>query len=81
LNTYSTGKLYENLDFEYVGETMGNYFWCKQLKRYHRFNFRKDKLVKDGYDPNLTEGEIMYERGYFRVFDSGSKKYIYKKKS
>jgi hypothetical protein len=79
LNTYSTGKLYENLDFEYIGETTGNYFWCKQLKRYHRFNFRKDKLVKDGYDPNLTEGEIMYERGYFRVFDSGSKKYIYKK--
>jgi len=78
LNSYSTGKLYENLNFQCIGETKINYFWCKQSKRYHRFNFRKDKLIKFGYDPNLTEREIMYQRGYFRIFDSGSKKWVIK---
>jgi len=76
LNDHSTGNLYKNLGFHTKSETVPNYFWCKSGIRYHRFNFRKDKLVKIGCDINKTEVEIMYELGYFRVFDSGSKKWI-----
>jgi hypothetical protein len=78
LNSYSSGDLYKKLGFDLISETKSNYFWVKNTIRYHRFNFRKDKLVKEGYDSSLTEVEIMHNRGYFRVFDSGSKKWIKK---
>jgi hypothetical protein len=47
--------------------------------RFNRFNFRKDKLVKEGYDRNKTEWQIMEERGYFRIWDLGNLKWEYKK--
>jgi hypothetical protein len=77
LNSYSSGDLYKKLKFKFKGETGVNYFWCKNGIRYHRFNFRKDKLVKIGYDKNKTEVEIMSDLSYYRVFDCGSKKWIY----
>jgi hypothetical protein len=43
--------------------------------RKHRFGFRKDVLVKEGYDKNMTEHEIMLSRKIYRIFDSGSLKY------
>lgn len=75
LNTYSDGDIYRKMQFELISIGCPNYFWCKNNIRYHRFNFRKDKLVKDGYDVNKTEVDIMYDRKYFRVFDAGSSKY------
>lgn len=80
LNSYSSGDLYKKLGFYFSAETGVNYFWCKNGIKYHRFNFRKDKLVREGYDINKTEVEIMNERYYYRVFDCGSKKWIYIKK-
>jgi hypothetical protein len=79
LNNHSNGGLYEKIGFSLLGETDVNYYWCKNGVKYHRYNFRKDKLVKMGYDKNKTEVEIMNENGYFRLFDCGSKKWIFKK--
>jgi hypothetical protein len=31
----------------------------------------------EGYDINKTEIKIMNDRGYYRIFDCGSKKWIY----
>jgi hypothetical protein len=76
-NSRSNGNLYKILGFENINETI-NYYWTKNDIRYHRFNFRKDKLVKKGYDPNKTEIQIMSDLGYIRIFDSGTKKWIYK---
>ena len=75
---YSNGNLYKTLGFERVHDTKPNYQYFKnnELARYHRFNFRKDKLIKDGYDRNKTEHEIMIERGYYRIYDCGNIKYI-----
>jgi endogenous inhibitor of DNA gyrase (YacG/DUF329 family) len=75
LNSYSDGNLYEKIGFNFISETGVNYFWCKDKVRNYRFNFRKDKLVSMGYDPNKTEAEIMREIGYFKVWDAGSKKW------
>ena len=75
LNSYSKGDLYKKLNFYLKHETGTNYYWCKDGVRYHRFNFRKDKLVKDGFDKNKSESEIMYNRGYFKLYDGGSKKW------
>jgi len=41
----------------------------------NRFRFRKDKLVKEGYDKNKTELQIMTERKIYRIYDSGCLKY------
>ena len=78
LNTHSDGNLYKELGFTLEKSNYPNYFWIKNKKRYHRFSFRKDKLVKNGSDIDKTEVEIMYDMGYYRVFDSGSKKWTYK---
>ena len=44
----------------------------------HRFNFRKDKLIKEGYDKTKTEKQIMMEKGYNTIYDCGSLKYLKK---
>lgn len=75
----SNGDLYRKLGFKMSSETPPNYYWIINGSRYHRFNFRKDKLVKEGYDPSKTEVQIMSERGSYRIFDCGNKKWVYSK--
>ena len=57
-----------------------NYFYIKsnEVKRYQRFNFRKDKLVKLGFSKNKTEWEIMKDLGYLKIWDCGNKKFVKK---
>jgi hypothetical protein len=76
-NRYFTGKSYTDMGFELVKITKPNYFYIKQneIKRYNRFNFRKDRLVKLGLDINSTEKELMTKLGYLRIYDAGNKKF------
>lgn len=76
--SWSNGNLYEKLNFNFVKKTSPNYYYIVDNKRYHRFKFRKDKLIKDGFDKNKTEKEIMIERGFNRIYDSGNLKFIFK---
>jgi hypothetical protein len=39
--------------------------------RYHRGNFTKQSLIKEGFDSTKTEKEIMVERNYNRIYDCG----------
>ena len=75
---YSNGNLYKQLGFEFIENTKPNYWYFKSndLNRYHRYNFRKDILVKDGFDATKTEHQIMEERGFSRIYDSGNMKFI-----
>lgn len=66
--------------FKYINNTPPNYWYVKIddfLNRLHRFQFRKDVLVKEGFDKNKTEWEIMQEKGYDRVWDCGNMKFEY----
>ena len=74
-NSRGVGNLYKKLNFKFIHETPPNYYYVINNIRMHRFNFRKDKLIKDGFDIHKTEVEIMNERGFLRVFDCGSKKW------
>jgi len=71
--------LYDVLGFKFHGSTKQNYYYIKEGtgSRLNRFNFRKSVLVAEGADPNKTEEEIMLERGYYRIYDSGSLKYVW----
>ena len=75
--SYSNGNLYTQLKFNKINNTRPNYYYIINNKRHHRFNFRKDILVKEGFDINKSEHQIMLERKIYRIYDSGSIKFEY----
>jgi hypothetical protein len=72
---HSMGKLYNILGFEYVSKSEPNYYYVVDGIRKHRFGFRKDVLIREGYDKNKSEHEIMFDRKLYRIYDSGILKY------
>jgi len=76
--SYSNGNLYKQIGFDFIHKTQPNYYYIIDGIRHHRFGFRKDVLIKEGFNPNKTEHEIMIERKIYRIFNSGNLKYIYK---
>jgi hypothetical protein len=71
----SNGDMYSKLGFKFSHRSSPNYYWIVDGVRRHRFGFRKDVLVREGFDPNKTESDIMNERGYLRIWDCGSSKW------
>jgi len=65
------GSLYEKLGFKRKSQSKPNYWYVINNQRYHRFNFRKSILVKEGYDKNKTERDIMFNRKIYRIYDCG----------
>ena len=76
----SNGNLYIKLGFVPVKEIHSIYWYVHNQThhRYHRTSFTKNKLVKMGYDPSLTEEQIMATTDYLRIYDSGLTKYVLK---
>lgn len=67
---------YSKTGFNFISETKPNYSYTKKYDiREHRFNYRKDKLIKLGYDKNKSELQIMSELGYDKIWDTGNLKY------
>ena len=75
--SWGNGNLYKQLGFKYHGKTQPNYYYIINRKRKYRFGFRKDKLVKEGFDINKSERQIMLDRKIYRIYDSGNLKFIY----
>ena len=76
-NDISNGNLYQQLGFEKVSDSVGYWYVDKEMNRYHRYKFTKYSLVNEGYDSSKTEFEIMKERGFYRIYDSGQTKWRY----
>lgn len=74
-----TGDLYKTLGFSYIRRSAVNYWWVVKGVRKHRFNYNKAKLVKEGYDPLMTEVEIMHSIGNYRIFGCGQDKWVWYK--
>jgi hypothetical protein len=72
-------NLYKKLNMTYINRTEPNYTYFNKDKgiRLNRFNFRKDILVKNGYNSNKTAHDIMKDRGYYKIYDSGNLKFKY----
>ena len=77
--SWSQGDLYYKLGFDFVHKSQSNYYYVVDGIRKNRFNFRKDVLIKDGFDSEKSEKEIMLERKIYRIYDSGQLKFIWKK--
>ncbi len=72
-------SLYDKLGFEFDSVTIPNYYYVVNNIRENRFKYRKSELVELGYDKNKTEREIMFERGIFRIYNSGNLKYVWER--
>ena len=72
---WSKGNLYEKLGFEFIHDSKPSYFYIINKNREYRFKYRKDILVKEGYDSNKSEHQIMLDRKIYRIYDCGNKKY------
>lgn len=68
---WSVGNVYDKLGFNLYNISPPNYFYIINGERKNRFNFRKSELVKQGYDPNKSEHEIMLDRKIYRIYDCG----------
>ena len=76
--SYFKGYIYTKLGFDKVEDTRPNYYYVVGKKRYHRYSFRKDVLVKKGFDDRLSEKEITESLGINRIYNSGNMKFIYR---
>jgi hypothetical protein len=77
-NGFDHNNVYTKNGFKHISTTKPNYWYVNTknfCERKHRFSFRKDILVKSGFDSNKTEKEIMFENGYDIIWDCGSHKY------
>ena len=79
--SYSNGGLYKQLGFEFNYITEPNYYYVVNDVRKYRFGFRKDILIKEGYDANKSEHEIMLERKIYRIYNAGNYKFTYQIKN
>lgn len=77
----SEGDLYKKIGMRYISTTSPNYtYFNKDIRmRLNRFNFRKDILIRNGYNKNNSEHDIMNSRGYYRIYDCGNLSFEYKK--
>jgi hypothetical protein len=66
------GQMYGKLNFKRISQSKPNYWYVIGNKRHYRFNFNKSNLIKEGYNPNKTEKEIMFERKIYRIYDCGN---------
>ena len=79
---YSDGNLYEKLNFKLHNISSPRYWYMKKsnyLHLYHRSNFTKERIKKEypELDFNKTEWELMIELGYNRIWDCGTKVYVW----
>jgi hypothetical protein len=77
----SQGELYKINGFEYESHIKPNYCYVIDGLRNNKLNYRKNILVKQGYDINKTEHQIMIDRKIYRIYDSGQLKFVYKIKT
>ncbi len=78
-NNWGVG-FYANLGFDDNGVTKPGYYYIDAyMKRHHRFNFFKGKLIKMGFDPKLTEEQIMSDISMYRYWNSGNIKWVWER--
>lgn len=78
LDPFETVYYKNNFTFSHLSPP--NYWYLKNgssKKRYHRFGYRKNILLSEGWDVSMTEWEIMQMKKYDRVWDCGNLKFIY----
>lgn len=69
---WTEGDVYKKMGFKWICNTRPNYYYIVDKKRENSFKYRKSELVKQGFDKNRSEHEIMLERKIYRIYDCGT---------
>lgn len=84
-NAWFNGKGYLASGFSIVKENPPSYYYVINGKKYHKSNFRKQRLKKlyedekiKFYDDNMSESEICRQNKIYRIYDCGTIKVRYK---
>ena len=74
---WSTGKIYETLNFKKYNESKPNYYYVIGNERKYRFNFRKSVLEKKYNCPKeISEHNFCLSQNWYRIYDCGCLCYI-----
>lgn len=72
-----TGAVYAQIGMTYQHRTDPNYVYVDHKRVLTRYQCMKHKLVEQGFDPSLSESEIMRQRGFNKIYDCGNAVYLY----
>jgi hypothetical protein len=73
---YFNGKNYEKIGFKLNHITKPNFYYIVDRQRKNKSEFSRNVLSKLGFDEIKTVHEIMVEQKKYRIYDSGSYKYV-----
>ena len=76
-----SGDVYKRLGFDFIENTKPGYCYVKDhtFEVVSRYKATKQALVEKGWGtPEQSESEIMDKHGYYKIYDSGNAKYIWK---
>lgn len=76
-------NIYIQLGFKFDGYTRPDYKYLKSntIQRIHKFNFRKKSLLRkypNILNENMTENEMAKKLGYYKIYDCGLIRYVWK---
>ena len=73
-----TGDTYESLGMKYVNVSIP-YGWIRNAEYLPRYATQKSKLIRQGFDKNKSESEIMRSEGFEKIYFTGVQKFVLKK--
>ena len=73
-----TGDTYESLGMTYESVSIP-YGWIRNNEYLPRYATQKSKLIRQGFDKNLSESEIMRSEGFEKIYFTGVSKFVLKK--
>ena len=73
-----TGDTYESLGMSFESTSIP-YGWIRNTEYLPRYATQKSKLLKQGFNKNLSESEIMRSEGFEKIYFTGVSKFVLKK--
>ena len=73
-----TGEVYERLGLTFENISIP-YGWVRNRRYLPRYATQKSKLIRQGFDKNLSESEIMRNEGYLKIYLTGVQKFVLKR--
>ena len=73
-----TGDTYESLGMTYESTSIP-YGWIRNTEYLPRYQTQKSKLLKQGFNKNLSESEIMRSEGFEKIYFTGVSRFVLKK--
>lgn len=74
-----TGDTYESLGMRFESISIP-YGWIRNTEYLPRYATQKNKLIRQGFDKNKSESEIMRDEGFSKIYLTGVSKFVFGKK-